>query len=91
MVLPAHSLVISFVLFTAPMFIPWYKLPYILHLAGSLLPINQMQINLLFSFDKIYLGNLGLNVMWLALPLGLTAGLIGILWSKKAFAGHQVM
>lgn len=85
------SLVISFVLFTAPMFIPWHKLPIILHLAGSLLPINQMQINLLFSFDKIYLGNWGLNVMWLVLPLGLTTGLMGILWSKRAFARHQVM
>ncbi|MDE6168661.1 MAG: hypothetical protein K2G28_09420, partial [Acetatifactor sp.] len=82
------SLVISFVLFVAPMFIPWHKLPYILNLAGCLLPINQMQVNLLFSFDKIYLGNLGLNVMWLALPAALAAGLAGILWSKRAFARH---
>lgn len=85
------ALVIAFALFAIPMFIPWSYFPKFLELAGMLLPINQMKIWNLTYFAKLDLGGLQLNVMWLALPVAILATVIGILWSRRAFAKHQVL
>lgn len=85
------ALVIAFTLFTLPMFIPWHYFPEPLTLAGMLLPINQMKIWNLSHFAKFDLGGFQLNVMWLALPVAVIATVIGILWSRRTFARHQVL
>lgn len=84
------ALVISFALFAIPLFIPWYMLPGPLPLIGALMPIKQMQMELT-EFAKLNLGGFQLNVMWLALPIAIIATVIGVLWSKRAFARHQVL
>lgn len=85
------ALVIAFTLFVLPMFIPWNYFPKLLALAGMLLPINQMEIWSLTDFAKLDLGGFQLNVMWLALPVAFIATIIGVLWSRRAFAKHQVL
>lgn len=85
------ALVITFTLFSLPMFIPWHYFPEPLTLAGMLLPINQMKIWNLSHFAKFDLGGFQLNVMWLALPVAVIATVIGVLWSRRTFAKHQVL
>ena len=85
------ALVIAFTLFSLPMFIPWHYFPEPITLAGMLLPINQMKIWNLSNFTKFDLGGFQLNVMWLALPVAVIATVIGILWSRRTFAKHQVL
>lgn len=85
------ALVIAFTLFVIPLFIPWSIFPAPLPLIGALMPIQQMQMFTLTPFDKLNLGGMELNVMWLSLPIALIATVIGIVWSRRAFAKHQVM
>lgn len=85
------SLVISFVLFVIPMFIPGIKSGTLLHLICSLMPINQMQLRSLFSFYPLSIGGAELPVMWLAVPVAIAAVAAGSFFSKRTFARHQVV
>lgn len=85
------ALVIVFVLFVVPLFIRWTDFPAVLRLIGSLLPINQMQLQGLFSFDRLALGSGEVNLMWLVVPISVIALSISALLSKKSFANHQVV
>lgn len=85
------ALVIAFVIYVVPMFLPWNILPESLELWGYLLPINQMQLRKLFLFDMLTLGSLTFPPVYLAVPITVTALMVGILWSKKGFSQHQVV
>lgn len=85
------SLVISFVLFIAPMFIPVKESQNLLRLICSLMPVNQLVLYHLFSFNTLPIGGGELKVMWLAIPVSVAAVTAGTLFSKKSFAHHQVM
>lgn len=85
------SLVISFVLFMAPMFVPGVKSHSLLYLVCSLMPVNQLVLYHLFSFNTLPIGVGELKVMWLAVPVSVAAVTAGTLLSKKSFAHHQVM
>lgn len=85
------ALVISFALFSVPLFIPWKNFPFLLRLIGALFPINQMQLQSLFFLDKLTLGNYEMSAMWVALPVAVAAIIVGTLLPKRCFARHQVM
>lgn len=85
------ALVIAFTLYAIPLFIPWQLFPGPLPLVGSLMPINMMRMFDITDYAKLDLGGFQLNVMWLALPIALIATAIGVLWSRRTFARHQVM
>ena len=84
------SLVISFVVFVVPMFLPW-KSWGILNLPAQFFPIRQMQLADIFNYPLLKAGDFQLNIIWLALPVALTATLICILYARHVFACHQVM
>ncbi|MCI9141730.1 MAG: ABC transporter permease subunit [Lachnospiraceae bacterium] len=84
------SLVISFVVFVVPMFLPWRNWD-ILNLPAQFFPIRQMQLADIFNHPLLQLGGFELNIMWLALPVALVVTLICILYARRAFARHQVM
>lgn len=84
------ALVIAFVIYTLPMFLPWNLLPESMELWGYLLPITQMQLISLFRFDLFQLGSLTFPPVYLAIPITVIAVIVGILWSKKSFSHHQV-
>lgn len=85
------ALVISFALFSVPLFIPWGSFPPLLRLIGALFPINQMQLQGIFFLDKLALGSYELSAMWAALPVAAAAIIVGTLLPKRCFARHQVM
>ncbi|MDE6926589.1 MAG: ABC transporter permease subunit [Acetatifactor sp.] len=85
------ALVIAFVIYVVPMFLPWNILPESLELWGYLLPITQMQLLKLFRFDLIALGSLTFPPVYLAIPITVIISIAGILWSKRGFSRHQVV
>ena len=85
------ALVIAFVIYILPMFLPWNLLPESVALWGYLLPINQMQLLRLFEFDLLTIGNITFPPVYLAVPVTVIALAAGILWSKKSFSQHQVV
>lgn len=85
------ALVIAFVIYVIPMFLPWNILPESLELWGYLLPITQMQLIRLFRFDLFTLGGLTFPPVYLAIPITVIALIVGVLWSKKSFSQHQVV
>jgi len=85
------ALVIAFVIYVTPMFLPWNILPESMELWGYLLPITQMQLFKLFRFDLLTLGSRTFPPVYLALPITVTALIVGVLWSKKGFSQHQVV
>ncbi|MCM1217769.1 MAG: ABC transporter permease subunit [Lachnospiraceae bacterium] len=85
------AVVIAFVIYAVPMFLPWNALPESLEVWGYLLPINQMQLRNLFGFDLFTLGNLAFPPIYLAIPITVIVSVAGILWSKKGFSQHQVV
>ena len=85
------TLVIAFVIYAIPMFLPWNLLPESLSLWGYLLPITQMQLIRLFRFDLFTLGSLTFPPVYLAIPITVIALIVGILWSRKGFSQHQVV
>lgn len=85
------ALVIAFVIYVVPMFLPWNIFPESVELWGYLLPITQMQIIRLFRFDLVTLGSLTFPPVYLAIPITVVALVVGVLWSKKRFSQHQVV
>lgn len=85
------SLVISFVLFMAPLYVPLKESQSLPRLICSLMPVNQLLLDHLFSFNTLSVGGGELKVMWLAIPVSIAAVTAGTLLSKKSFAHHQVM
>lgn len=85
------ALVIAFVIYALPMFLPWNILPESLELWGYLLPITQMQLIRLFRFNLLKLGSLTFPPVYLAVPITVIVLVVGILWSKKGFSQHQVV
>lgn len=85
------ALVIAFVIYVIPMFLPWNIFPESVELWGYLLPITQMQLEKLFRFDLFQLGSLMFPPICLAVPITIIAVAAGILWSKKGFSRHQVV
>lgn len=85
------ALVIAFVIYVVPMFLPWNILPESAELWGYLLPITQMQIRKLFSFGLFTLGSMAFPPVYLAIPITVIVLIVGIPWSKKAFSQHQVV
>lgn len=83
------SLVISFTLFTVPLFIPWNTLGA-LKLPALFFPIRQIQLGDMFGMPTLQIGGLQLKLMWLTVPLALTAVVLGSLGAKRAFSRHQV-
>ncbi len=82
------SLVISFAIYTVPLFLSTRALPVPLQLFILLQPIRQVRTFEWVPYDKLW-GQV--NVMWLALPFALTVLVLGVLCSKRAFARHQVL
>ncbi len=85
------ALVISFVIYAIPMFLPWNILPDSVALWGYLLPITQMQLLKLFEFDLLKIGSITFPPVYLAVPITVIVLIVGILWSKKSFSQHQVV
>lgn len=85
------ALVIAFVIYVVPMFLPWNVLPESMEFWGYLFPITQMQIRHLFRLDLLTVGSLTFPPVYLAIPITVIALIVGILWSKKAFSQHQVV
>lgn len=85
------ALVIAFVIYVIPLFLPWNLLPESLELWGYLLPITQMQLLKLFRFHLVTLGSLAFPPVYLAIPITVIALVVGILWAKKGFSQHQVV
>jgi len=85
------ALVIAFTLFVLPMFLPWHNMPAILTLAGYLLPVNQIRLDLILSLDLISLGSLQFSPVFLAVPVTAIILAAGLPLARKSFAGHQVM
>ena len=85
------ALVIAFVIYILPMFLPWNLLPESVALWGYLLPVNQMQLLRLFEFDLLTIGSISFPPVYLAVPVTVIALAAGILWSKKSFSQHQVV
>lgn len=85
------ALVISFVIYAIPMFLPWNILPDSVALWGYLLPITQMQLLKLFEFDLLKIGSITFPPVCLAVPITVIVLIVGILWSKKSFSQHQVV
>lgn len=83
------ALVISFAIYVIPMFIPWSK--WNLNAAGSFFPINQLQLANLFRIDLLQLGNFTFPIMWLTVPIAAVLLVLGVVFSKKTFARHQVI
>lgn len=81
------ALVASFAFYVIPMFIPWKLLK--LDVVGAFCPINQMQPNYLFNFNKLQFGSL--PIMWLSVPITLVIFVLCIFFSKRLFARHQVV
>ena len=85
------ALVIAFVIYILPMFLPWNLLPESLELCGYLLPVNQMQLLKLFRFDLIALGSMAFPPVYLAIPITVIVLIAGIIWAGKGFSQHQVV
>lgn len=85
------AVVIAFVIYAVPMFLPWNLLPESIEFLGYLLPINQIQLMKLFQQKMLTMGSLAFPPVFLALPITIIALIAGVLWSKKKFSGHQVM
>lgn len=85
------ALVIAFVIYAVPLFLPWNILPESLEFWGYLLPITQMQLIRLFRLDLFTLGSLTFPPVYLAVPITVVSLVVGILWSKKGFSQHQVV
>ncbi len=85
------ALVIAFVIYALPLFLPWNLLPESLELWGYLLPITQMQLLRLFRFGLISLGSLNFPPVYLAFPITAIALTVGIMWARKSFSQHQVV
>lgn len=83
------ALVISFAIYAIPMFIPWAR--WKLGTVGAFFPINQMQLMYLFSLNELQLGALSFPVMWMVIPITIALLVLGIIFSKRAFARHQVV
>lgn len=85
------ALVIAFVIYIMPMFLPWNLLPESLELWGYLLPVTQMQLLKLFQFDLFALGSLAFPPVYLAIPITAIVLAVGIPWAGKGFSRHQVV
>lgn len=85
------ALVIAFVIYVLPMFLPWNLLPDSLELWGYLLPVTQMQLLKLFRFDLMALGSLAFPPVYLAIPITVIVLVVGIIWARKGFSQHQVV
>lgn len=85
------ALVIAFVIYILPMFLPWNLLPASLELWGYLLPVTQMQLLKLFHFDLMALGSLTYPPVFLAIPITAIVLIGGITWARKGFSQHQVV
>lgn len=83
------ALVISFTLFTLPMFLPPSSSRAI-NLICKLMPINQMQVFSLFTFDRLDLGGWQLNAAWISIPVTVLSVAAASVLSKRSFARHQV-
>lgn len=84
------SLILSFAVYVIPMCIAWGKQP-LLRVIGNLFPINQMQLLELFEFDKLNIGGVQINFMWLTVPVALAAAGFFTAGAKRGFSRHQVM
>ena len=51
----------------------------------------KVQLADIFNYPLLKAGDFQLNIIWLALPVALTATLICILYARHVFACHQVM
>lgn len=83
------ALVISFVVYMIPLFIPWSAMN--LAPLGAFQPVNQVLLTNTFYLDMLQLGDLSFPCMWLALPIAAVVSALCIFLSKKFFAGHQVV
>lgn len=84
-----NGLILSFVFFTLPMFIPWKYLG-ILNLPAQFLPVRQMQLNDIFECPLLQAGGMQLNLMWLSIPVAGAAAILCSLGARRTFARHQV-